>query len=197
MDDRPNSYRPSAAQLRALAHPVRLRMLGILRSDGPATASGLALRLGLNSGATSYHLRQLAQAGFIAEDASLGNNRERWWRAAHQSTRAELAELDDPQDRSAHGAFRRVLVSRQVEILTAAADELGELPRAWADATTNSDWTMRLTQERAVELRDRLVAVLDEAAANEAAPDDPDTAEVTFQLHAFPRPGRLTRPEPA
>ena len=51
---------PDVAALRALGHPVRLRILGLLRADGPATATALAQRLGLNSGATSYHLRQLA-----------------------------------------------------------------------------------------------------------------------------------------
>ena len=56
-----------AGSLRGLAHPVRLRMLGLLRTEGPATATRLAARLGLNSGATSYHLRQLATHGFVVE----------------------------------------------------------------------------------------------------------------------------------
>ena len=64
-------------------------MLGLLRSEGPATATTLATRLGLNSGATSYHLRQLEKHGFIVEDTSRGNARDRWWRAAHQSTQTE------------------------------------------------------------------------------------------------------------
>ncbi len=81
MDNR--SITPTPQQLRALTHPVRLRMLGILRTEGPATATVLAQRLGLNTGATSYHLRQLAQHGFIDDDAERGNGRERWWRAAH------------------------------------------------------------------------------------------------------------------
>jgi DNA-binding transcriptional ArsR family regulator len=51
---------PGVQQLKALSHPVRVQMLGILRIDGPATATMLASRLGLNTGATSYHLRQLA-----------------------------------------------------------------------------------------------------------------------------------------
>ena len=62
------SITPSPAALKALAHPVRLRMLGLLRIEGPATATTLATRLGLNTGATSYHLRQLAQHGFVVED---------------------------------------------------------------------------------------------------------------------------------
>ena len=56
-----------AAQLRALSHPLRLRMLEVLR-EGPATASALGRRLGESSGATSYHLRALAKAGVVEED---------------------------------------------------------------------------------------------------------------------------------
>jgi predicted transcriptional regulator len=44
---------PDPTALKALSHPVRLQMLGLLRSDGPATATSLAQRLGLNSDATS------------------------------------------------------------------------------------------------------------------------------------------------
>src|SRR5689334_18050094 len=76
---------PDVTALKALAHPVRLRMLGMLRIDGPATATPLAARLGLNSGATSYHLRQLAQYGFI-EDAPATSRRDRWWKASHEIT---------------------------------------------------------------------------------------------------------------
>ncbi len=69
----PSSITPSPQQLKALTHPTRLRMLGLLRIDGPATATTLAQRLGLNTGATSYHLRQLAQHGFVVDDDSPGH----------------------------------------------------------------------------------------------------------------------------
>ena len=46
--------------LRALAHPLRNRLLGQLRLNGPATASQLGRVVGESSGSTSYHLRQLA-----------------------------------------------------------------------------------------------------------------------------------------
>src|SRR5690348_3900061 len=72
-----------ARQVRVLAHPLRARLLGRLRLDGPATATKLAEALATNTGATSYHLRQLAQAGLVLEDPDAGHGRERWWRAAH------------------------------------------------------------------------------------------------------------------
>ncbi len=90
MADLAPTITPSAAGLRALAHPTRLKMLMRLRVEGPATATTLARELSLNTGATSYHLRQLAEHGFIVEDAERGDARDRWWKAAHQSTRANL-----------------------------------------------------------------------------------------------------------
>src|SRR3954454_12016717 len=78
-------------RLRALAHPLRVRLLGLLRLHGPSTATRLAARVGDSSGSTSYHLRQLAAAGLVAEDPAHagGGGRERWWRAVHSSTRLD------------------------------------------------------------------------------------------------------------
>src|SRR3954469_22151212 len=96
-----SSITPTPQQLRALTHPVRLRILGLLRTEGATTATALAQRLGLNTGATSYHLRQLAQHGFIVDDEERGNGRERWWRAAHAATRTDDRQLTAPEDREA------------------------------------------------------------------------------------------------
>ena len=97
--DRPSGANPDTGPLpdtgayKAMAHPDRLRMLGILRFDGPSTATALAKRLGLNSGATSYHLRQLALHGLIEEAEGLGNKRDRWWQA-----RRRIAAEEDPAE---------------------------------------------------------------------------------------------------
>ena len=66
-----------AQLLRAMAHPLRLRLYGSLVKDGPATASELARRLDESSGATSYHLRMLAKYGFIEDDRERNRGRER------------------------------------------------------------------------------------------------------------------------
>src|SRR3954471_13650256 len=102
--DRSSSIVPSPTALKALTHPVRVRMLGLLRVDGPATATTLAARLGLNTGATSYHLRQLEKHGFVVEDAERGNGRARWWRAAPTTTRTDLAALP-PEEHDTHDAY--------------------------------------------------------------------------------------------
>lgn len=187
---------PDTAALRAMAHPVRLQILGLLRSDGPATATSLATRLGLNSGATSYHLRQLAGSGLIVEDAERGSKRDRWWKAAHQVTRTDLSQTDDPEQRAATLAFVHAALGRQVAQIQAADAERDDLPREWQNAAHNSDFGIRMTPAQADALLRKLSAVLFEAM--EAEPDEAeapdDAAPFVIQVHGFPRPGAVANP---
>lgn len=179
--------------LRALAHPVRVKLLGLLRVDGPATATGLAEKLGLNSGATSYHLRQLAGAGFIAEDTSRGTGRDRWWRAAHRSTwyAPQVAESDDP---AAGYAYRRAVGLIAIEQLQAALDQSPTLPVRWQDAESLSDYALRLTPDELHELVERIHVLVrgyrtDDPEDHSDAPAD--AIPVSVQMQAFVRPGAL------
>ena len=108
-------------------------MLGILRTEGPTTATALAQRLGLNTGATSYHLRQLAQHGFIVDDEARGNGRERWWQAAHASTRTSLEEYPDPADKEALDAYLQTVVVVYTQMLQQAVEERSTLPDEWRE----------------------------------------------------------------
>ncbi|MEV6399330.1 helix-turn-helix domain-containing protein [Streptomyces sp. NPDC051907] len=69
------------AALKALAQPRRQLILQQLTLYGRATSAILARALGLNTGATSYHLRELARYGFVEETEGASPRRERWWRA--------------------------------------------------------------------------------------------------------------------
>ena len=181
---------PDAMALRALAHPARMRMLGLLRLEGGATATSLAARLGLNSGATSYHLRQLARHGFIEEDTKRGNARERWWRASHEST-VTTTVGDDEDAVDAAIAFSQAAFNWQAAQMQRALERHGQLPPAWREASTASDFIIPLSVEQAQALTDRLMAVLWEAKQEAPAlgADYPDGVEpVTYVLHAFPHP---------
>jgi predicted ArsR family transcriptional regulator len=176
------SITPSATALKALTHPVRLRMLGLLRTEGPATATTLAARLGLNSGATSYHLRQLAQHGFVVDDEERGNGRDRWWKAAHQSTRTS-GEGAEPETLDAYLQAVAVVMTEQLQH---AVEERALLPEAWRDASTFSDWNIRLTPKRAKALLKALEATIDEVDR-----EDDEGNDFVVQLVAFPRPGTV------
>ena len=61
--DHPDAHRVGGLPaMRALAHPTRVRMMHLLRSEA-LSASALARRLGIRFGSAHYHLRSLEQAG--------------------------------------------------------------------------------------------------------------------------------------
>ena len=51
--------------LRAIAHPVRNRILGEMSAGGPMRAADVARELGIPANQASFHLRQLAKYGFV------------------------------------------------------------------------------------------------------------------------------------
>jgi DNA-binding transcriptional ArsR family regulator len=189
MADLAPSITPSGAGLRALAHPTRLKMLMRLRVDGPATATTLARELSLNTGATSYHLRQLAEHGFIVEDAERGDARDRWWRAAHQSTRAELTDRPDEEDAESAEAYLQTVALMYTETLMQAVGERRYLPEPWQRACTTSDWHLRLTPPRAEQLVDRLAELIEEWDEEDVGTEG--AGDFVVNLNAFPRPGTV------
>jgi predicted ArsR family transcriptional regulator len=181
-----SSVTPDIAGLRALSHPVRLKMLELLRTEGPATATTLAQRLDLNTGATSYHLRQLAQHGFISEDTERGNARDRWWRAAHDSTRTDFrAQGESDEDIEAYLATVALLYGDR---LRAAVAEMRFLPDEWRSVGTLSDWEFSLTPAQA----DALVRTLTTMIETTVDSDEAGAAPFSINLNAFPRPGAHT-----
>jgi DNA-binding transcriptional ArsR family regulator len=181
---------PSADALKAMSHPIRLQLIGLLRGDGPATATRLAERLGLSSGLTSYHLRQLAGFGFVEDMPDQGNGRDRWWRAVHRSTWTSRPE-HDPAEQAAYDAFYETVAHIHTRSLLAAVAERPELPAAWVTAGTLSDWQLRLTPDQAQSLQDRLFEVLEEYRRVDppTADEAPADAELFIvQLHTFLRP---------
>jgi DNA-binding transcriptional ArsR family regulator len=73
-------------EIRAMAHPLRLRLIEELAALGTATASELAERVGESPANCSWHLRLLAKYGFV-EEAGGGEGRRRPWRVVPRSNR--------------------------------------------------------------------------------------------------------------
>jgi DNA-binding transcriptional ArsR family regulator len=143
---------PSA--LRALAHPLRIRLLGLLRREGALTASEAGRRLGESSGSTSYHLRQLARYDLV-EEAGIGHGRERPWRATALFTSWPDVP-DTPELEAASQEFSRFLLGRYVERLEQWIDRRPGEPVEWREAAAFGDTTLYLTSEELAALRDRL-----------------------------------------
>jgi DNA-binding transcriptional ArsR family regulator len=160
MSDENSAVALDPRTLRGLAHPLRVRMLTLLREHGPATATRLAEQLGQSSGATSYHLRQLAAYGFVVEDAERGTGRERWWRAAHQRT--TLSADQSRQSFEAAEGYLRAVAHADFQRTEAAIGDLPAMATEWQDTLFLSTDILRLSPERAAELGERLKALVAE-----------------------------------
>ena len=174
------------ATLRALTHPLRTRLLGALRADGPATASELGRRFNESSGATSYHLRQLARYGFVVEDEDQPSRREKRWRAAHGLSSWDVADfMGDPASRSALRVLDRERIRWMVDRLQEWYAERPDWPREWISAAQDSDITIRLRAEDLTELSRELWEVTARYAERRPA-EDVEAEQVVVYLHAFP-----------
>ena len=177
------------SSLKALAHPLRVRLLASLRGDGPATATELAKRLDTESGSTSYHLRVLAEHGFVA-DAKVKtprHPRERRWAAVDQFTEwSNTAFATTPAGREASGLMRRRQVEILMEDVSRFEESLSTLDPAWIEAAGIGDLVVSLTPESVTQLWDRFYEHLDQLVAHDAA--TPTATRVSVVVAAFPRP---------
>ncbi|MGD9737039.1 MAG: helix-turn-helix domain-containing protein [Solirubrobacterales bacterium] len=145
--------------LRAVAHPIRLELLGLLRRSGPLTATEAAARIDESPASCSFHLRQLAKYGLV-EEAGGGRGRQRPWRATAPLTSWSPAG-DDVDRREATAMLSRVVVERYFE---QAIEWLGRRhgePREWADVSDIGDRVLYATPEELQELDARITALLD------------------------------------
>ncbi|MFE9673605.1 ArsR/SmtB family transcription factor [Streptomyces sp. NPDC006259] len=176
-----------ARALRGLAHPLRMQLLDALRQRGPATASQLAERFGESSGATSYHLRQLAAHGFVEDAPEHGKGRERWWRAVDDGLAFNSAEFIDagPEVRGAVELFLHEIAHTHARELSTWLSTRERWSPSWARSSDMSDMTLRLTPDLAGELVDRMHELI-ESYRDRATAEDPEAEQVRVHTHLFP-----------
>ena len=183
MTDRPG-FDPERDQvldtpgLRALTHPLRLELLGLLRTGGPSTATKLATQTGRSSGLTSYHLRQLAQAGLVVDADGTGGGRERWWRAAARSHHFDSAGADPELTE----AYERSVVQRVAAAAEHWVAQERTWPVEWRRTADLSDYLLDLTLEQAVALRQELAELAARYRREGTGPH-----RVSLQVQLFPR----------
>lgn len=137
--------------LRALAHPLRLRLLETLAEHGPATATELAERVGESPSNCSWHLRQLGKHGFVASGTPSGRGRQRPWRLV--PWRIQLDEVTDFELARATDAANDALLNRH---LAARADWQARRrlePEHWRDLGFTSQSIFWLTADEAAALK--------------------------------------------
>jgi DNA-binding transcriptional ArsR family regulator len=144
-----------AAALKALAHPVRLALLELLVVDGAHTASQAGAALGETPANCSWHLRKLAQHGFVREVTGVPG-RSRPWRAVTEGL--TWGDSDGDAETTAAGeALTDMLLERELQRLRAARAAAATEPQAWRDATTFNQTQAWVTAEEATELSAAMV----------------------------------------
>jgi DNA-binding transcriptional ArsR family regulator len=172
------------AALKALAHPLRIQLLGALEVRGRATATQLAADLGESSGATSYHLRQLHRHGFVEDDPDQGSARERWWRPRTGGWDLPATEL--LADAGSAGPTELVMIElldkarhRAWEYLRRAP----EWPADWQAAALRSSAHLDLAAAQAAALGAELSEVV---ARYRAQQQEPGARRVAVEVNVFP-----------
>jgi hypothetical protein len=184
--------------LRALAHPLRLALLGLLRSEGPLTATRAGELLGESSASCSFHLRQLAKYGMV-EEAGGGRGRERPWRATAMFTDVPTV-TDSPELAAASGLFRSIVAERYYEQTVSWLEARAGEPAEWQQAALFGDVLVYVTAAELAELGEQVDQLLDRYIDRMTRPElrPPGARLVSYIQVAAPHqgPGR-SRHRPA
>lgn len=178
-DDR----RPATAgELKAMGHPLRMRILRLCL-DEPRTNKALADLLRKDPATILHHVRLLVEHGFLrAEPVRTGQRGalEKPYRTTGLSWRLEL--LADDQPAGLAGRVEQAVVDAYRAELTDALGEFG--PRA---LRTQTRAPLRLNERSQAELNERLEAVL----ADFLDRNDADGERLSFlvSMHVRPKAG--------
>ena len=170
--------------LRALAHPIRLSLVGLLRVEGPLTATRAAELLGESSASTSFHLRQLAKYGLV-EEAGGGKGRERPWRATAMFTNLpDVAE--NPDLAVAAELLSSVIAERYFEDVMRWLEVRQAEPEEWQRVAQFGDTYLYLTADELAALGEQTQQMMDQYIDRQTQPGTPAGGRPPGQL---PAPG--------
>lgn len=189
-DDRPQTRQVTRLTdpraLRAMAHPIRLSLIAVLRREGPLTATQAGDLINESSASCSFHLRQLAKYGLV-EEAGGGKGRERPWRATTMFTSwPDVAGT--PETAAASGLLNTVIAERWFESVMRWLEAKPGEPAEWQHAAHFGDTMLYLTSGELTGLAGEIQALLDRYLDRLENPElrPPGARRVTFLHLAFP-----------
>lgn len=172
-----------------MAHPTRLRLLGLLRMGGAQTGVMLAGQVDEAAGTVSYHLKTLEAAGLVVKaEPQSEDRRAQWWAAAHDRTTWDDGQLAfDPETAEASQQLNHVVGQIYAQQWSAYVDSIPTIGREWVDAAHSSDSGLRLTPAQLAELSAELDAVAERWQTLSAAQSDAAAEPVTLITQAYRR----------
>ena len=172
--------------LRALAHPTRLKLVGLLRKHGPLTATQAGVLLDEVPASASFHLRQLAKYGLV-EEAPGGRGRERPWQATARFTSWSGVGAG-PEMEAADQVLSSLVADRYREQFVGWLAERSQQPLEWQKAASYGDLAVYVTAEELERVGEQMRAVLEPflARLDDPAARPEDSRLVTVIQLAFP-----------
>ncbi|MFF8730784.1 helix-turn-helix domain-containing protein [Streptomyces sp. NPDC015171] len=177
--------------LKALAHPLRMKLYRALCVADKATASHLADQVDEAVSLVSYHLRKLAGHGLIEEaDPQSADGRERWWQPSSQGVSIRDKDFRDAPDKAAaHLAATRLFHEQRADLYRRYLDERSTWSPEWNAAAPDTESLLRLTAGELDALRQELLALVrkyDELGRAAADGDTEGREHVALHVYGFP-----------
>jgi DNA-binding transcriptional ArsR family regulator len=180
-----------AAVLKALAHPLRRRLIDVLRVDGPSMPSVLARATGQAVANISHHLRVLADAGLLVEAPELARNRkEHWWRLVD----ARLSWNPDDFAPEVADAAESIGLQRQIDLISGWLSSPAARGEPWQDSSFSTDVWLRLSPAELAELGAEIQELI---GRYHGRPESPGREPVFVLSRGFPARPCPAGPSPA
>ena len=177
-----------ALALRALAHPLRLKLHGLVARAGSLTAADAARQLDISHALASHHLRQLAKYHFV-EPAEASDSRAHPWRVTATSMAFTHSE---PEAWAPTDFIQRHAVEQAAAELAEWQQRRDQADPRWAEPAGAATGLIYLTPEEFTEVMAAWSAILaplaEKRPVGHAAQRPPDAEPVSFTLIAVPIP---------
>jgi DNA-binding transcriptional ArsR family regulator len=174
--------------LATMAHPLRRRLLNLLKAEGPSTASLLAERTGQAVGNISHHLRSLAAAGLIEEAPEMARDRrEHWWRRTPGPVQWSSADFQgDEASEAIARAAESLNLDTQLGFLRAWAAASEEDKARWPKGPFSVDSWLQLDDGELAQFSAQILALIRRWADREIPDDGRERGPVFVFAHGIP-----------
>ncbi|MFN8193068.1 MAG: helix-turn-helix domain-containing protein [Nocardioidaceae bacterium] len=172
--------------LRAIAHPVRNRILLEIEAAGPMRAADIAQALGVPANQASFHLRQLAKYGVVEEAPDQARDRrDRVWRlSSGEQLRLDVSGIESsPGGKAAVSVWARQAEARAHQVVQSAFT----LRHAEGTSAVIVEGSVRLSRDEARQFGSELDELVEAWMARTRGADDGVERE-TYQVLTFVQP---------
>lgn len=173
-------------ELRALAHPVRIKLLAAVGLRGTLTATEAVEFVGGSPASCAYHLRTLGKYGFI-EDAGGESRRERPWRL----TQAGISwdeQAEDPDQRTVARALGDVVHGEWLDNIRRYRTGSDRYPAEVREVSGGSEIVLFATPDEVADVQRQINAILAPFRERNADPALRPPGQVPLEMIVFTHP---------